>query len=135
MLALTNYWKNILIDFIMGLLVMMDWKGDNYDLIFVIFDQIRKIIYYKPIKVTINSPGLVKIIIKVVVRYYGIPDSIIIDWRSIFTLKFLLLLCYFLSIKEKLFTIFYSQIDGQIKWQNSVIKAYLWAFVNFKQNN
>lgn len=42
---------------------------------------------------------------------------------------------YFLSIKQQLCIVFYLQINGQIKKQNSIIKVYLQAFVNFKQKN
>lgn len=31
--------------------------------------------------------------------------------------------------------LFYPQTNGQTKQQNIIIEAYLWAFVNFKQNN
>ena len=36
---------------------------------------------------------------------------------------------------QKLSIAFYSQTDGLTKRQNSMIKAYLWAFVNFEQND
>ena len=45
------------------------------------------------------------------------------------------MLYYFFSIKRKFSTTFQSQTDSQIKRQNSTIEAYLWVFVNFKQNN
>ena len=92
-------------------------------------------VYYKPIKVTINTPGLAKIIINVVVRHHGLPDSIVTDWGSLFTSKFWLLLCYFLDIKQRLSTAFHPQTDSQTKRQNSTIEAYLRAFINFEQND
>ncbi len=45
-------------------------------------------VYYEPINVTIDAPGLAKVIIDVVVRYHGLPDSIVSDQGSIFTSKF-----------------------------------------------
>ena len=92
-------------------------------------------VHYKPVKITINALGLAEVIIDVVVRHYGLPDSIIIDWGSLFTSKFWSLLCYFLDIKQKLSTAFYLQTDDQTKRQNSTIEAYLRVFVNFEQNN
>ena len=68
-------------------------------------------------------------------RHHGLPDSIIINRRSLFTSKFWSLLYYFLGIKQKLFIAFHPQTDGQTERQNSIIEAYLQAFVNFEQNN
>ncbi len=58
-----------------------------------------KIVYYKLVKVTINTLTLAKVIIKVVVRHHDFPDSIVSDQGSVIILKFLSLLYYFLNIK------------------------------------
>ncbi len=80
-------------------------------------------VYYEPVKVTIDAPGLAEVIIEVVVRYYGLPDSIVSDQGSVFTSKFWSSLCYFLGIKRWLSTTFYPQTDGQTERQNSIIEA------------
>ena len=54
-------------DFVTGLPLSSDWKGDSYDSILVIVDRLTKMVHYKPVKVTIDAPGLVKVIIDVVV--------------------------------------------------------------------
>ena len=59
-------------------------------------------IYYKLIKITINNPGLAKVIIDIVVRHYSFSNLIVTNWRSLFILKFWSLLCYFFDIKQKL---------------------------------
>ena len=92
-------------------------------------------VYYKPVKVIINTFGFVEIIIDVVVRYHGLPDLIVTNRGLFFTSKFWSSLCYFLGIKQRLFIFFHPQTNGQIERQKSMIKAYLQAFVNFKQNN
>ena len=92
-------------------------------------------IYYKPVKVTINAPGFAEVIIDIVVRHHGLPDSIVTNRGLLFTSKFWSSLYYFLDIKRRLSTAFYLQIDGQTERQNSTMEAYLRAFVNFKQNN
>ena len=92
-------------------------------------------VYYKPVKITINAPGLAEVIIDVVIRYYGLSDSIVIDQELLFTSNFWSLLCYFLDIKQRLSIAFYLQTDGQTKRQNNTIKAYFQAFVNFEQND
>ena len=122
-------------DLVMGLLILTDWKGDSYDSILVIVDRLTKMVHYEPVKVTIDAPGLAKVIINVVVRHHGLPDSIVTNRGSLFTSKFWSLLCYFLGIKRRLSTTFYPQMDGQTERQNSTMEAYLRAFVNFEQND
>ena len=92
-------------------------------------------VYYKPVKVTIDAAALAEVIIKVVVRHHSLPESIVSDRGSVFTSKFWFSLCYFLGIKRKLSTAFHSQTDGQTERQNSTMEAYLRAFVNFEQDN
>ena len=124
-------WKNLLIDFVTGL----PRKGDSYDSILVIVNRLTKMVYYEPVKVIIDAPGLFKVIIDVVVRHYGLSDLIVNDRRSLFISKFWSSLCYFLGIKRRLFTAFHPQTNGQTERQNSTIEAYLQAFVNIEQNN
>ena len=119
-------------DFVTGLPISTDWKGDSYDSILVIVDRLTKMVHYEPVKVTIDAPGLAEVILDVVVRHHGLPDSIMSDRGSLFTSKFWSSLCYFLDIKKRLSTAFYPQIDGRTKRQNSTMEAYLRAFVNFE---
>ena len=122
-------------DFMMGLSLSTHWKGNSYDSILVIVNHLTKMVHYEPVKITINAPGLAEVIIDVVVRHHDLLDYIISDRRAIFASKFWFLLCYFLGIKWRLFTTFYPQTDGQTEWQNSIMEAYICAFVNWKQNN
>ena len=122
-------------DFVTGLPISTDWKGDSYDSILVIVDRLTKMIHYKLVKITIDAPGLAEVIIDVVVHHHGLPDSIVTDIGYLFTSKFWSLLCYFLGIKRRLLTAFHLQTDSRTKRQNSTIEAYLRAFVNFKQND
>ena len=122
-------------DFMTSLPLSINWKGDNYDLILVIVNWLTKMVYYKLVKVTIDTPGLTKVILNVVVWHHGLPDPIVTDRDMLFISKFWSSLCYFLNIKRRLSTTFHSQIDSQTKRQNNIIEAYLWVFVNFKQND
>ena len=122
LLVSTHRWKNLSIDFVTGLPILTDWKGNNYNSILVIVNWLIKMVHYKPVKVTIN----------VIVKYHGLLDSIVTDRGLFFTSKFWSLLCYFLSIKRRLSTAFHPQTDGQTKRQNNTIKAYFQTFVNFK---
>ena len=126
----THWWKNLSIDLVIGLPILANWKGDSYNSILVIVDWLTKMIYYEPVKITINTAGLAKVIIDMVVYHYEIPMSIMIDQGSLFTSKFWSLLCYSVRIKRKLSTVFHSQNDSQTERQNSTMKAYLRTFIN-----
>ncbi len=119
-------------DFVTELSISTDWKGKTYNLILVIVNRSTKIVHYKPVKVTIDAPGLSEVIIVIVVRHHSLPDSIVKNQGLIFTSKFWPLLRYFLGIKRRLLTAFHPQTDGQTKQQNSIMKAYHRAFVNFE---
>ena len=75
-------------DFVTGLPILTNWKGDSYDSILVIVDWLTKIVHYKPVKVAIDALGLAKVIINVVVQHHGLPESIVIDRESLLTSKF-----------------------------------------------
>ena len=78
----------------------------------------------------INTLGLTKVIIHIIICHYRVLESIVIDQGLLFISKFWSLLYYFLRIKNKLFTAFYLQTNSQTERQNSIIEAYLKAFVN-----
>ena len=103
----THRWKDLLMDFVTGLPISTDWKGDSYDSILVIVDRLTKMVHYEPVKITIDAPGLAEVIIDVVVRHHGLPNSIVTDKGSLFTSKFWSSLCYFLGIKRRLYTAFH----------------------------
>ncbi len=69
-------------------------------------------VHYEPVMITIDIPGLVKVIINVIIRYHRVPESIIIDQSLLFISKFWFLLCYFLGIKKRLFIAFHPQTNG-----------------------
>ena len=81
-------WEDLSIDFLTGLLISTNWKGDSYDLIFIIVNWLTKIVHYEPVKVTINAPGLAEVIINVIVRHHSLTDSIVTDRGLLFILKF-----------------------------------------------
>ncbi len=98
-------------DFVTGLPISANWKGDNYDLILVIVDRLKKMVHYEPVKITIDTLGLAEVIINMVVRHHGVPESIVTDRDSLFISKFWSSLCYFLRIIRKLSTAFQPQTD------------------------
>ena len=96
----TDHWKDLYIDFITGLPVLTNWKDETYDSILVIVDRLTKMVHYKPVKVTVNAFGLAKVIIDVVARHHGLPDSILSDRASVFNSKFWSSLYYFIRLSN-----------------------------------
>ncbi len=60
--------KDLSIDFITRLSVSTNWKGDTYNLIVVIVDWLMKMVYYEPVKITIDAASLAEVILNVVVQ-------------------------------------------------------------------
>ena len=89
-------------------------------------------VYYKPVKVTINALAFAEVNMKTIVQYHSLPDLIVSDWGLVFSSKFWFSLCYFLKIKRTLLMAFYPQTNVQTERQNIIMEVYLWAFVKFK---
>ena len=68
-------------------------------------------VYYEPVKVSIDAPGLAKVILDVMVWHYALSDLIMYDRGSLFISKFWSTLCYFISIKRRLSTAFHPQTN------------------------
>ncbi len=45
-------------------------------------------VHYKPVKITVDVLDLAKVIIDMIVCYYAVLESIVIDQGLLFTLKF-----------------------------------------------
>lgn len=104
----TDCWKNLSIDFITELPISTIWNDNNYDSILVIIDGLTKIVHYETVMITINVLELGEVILNMAMQYYGLINSIVVDWDLVFILKLWLSLCYFLEIKQKLSTAFHS---------------------------
>lgn len=122
-------------NFMTGLSILSNWKGESYDFILVIIDWLIKMKHYKPVEVIINASELPKVILYMVIRYHGLSNSIVTNKSLFFNSKFWLSLSYFLTIKQRLSTAFCLQIDDQTKQQKSTIESFLQDLVNFEQNN
>ena len=98
-------------------------------------DRLTKMVYYEPVLTTLDTEQLAEVLIEIVIKYHGLPDSIATDWGSLFTSKFYSSLCYYLNVKHQLSTTFKPQTDGESKRQNSTMEAYLRAYCRFKQDD
>ena len=102
-------------DFIVGLPLSKCWSK-AYNSILIIMDQYTKIVCYVMVWSNIDTPGLAVVFVqKFVLAGPGIPDSIVSDRGSVFTLTFWSAVCYHLKVRRRLSTAFHSQTDGQME--------------------
>lgn len=80
-------------DFVTSLSVFTNWNDETYNSISIIVDWLIKIVYYEPVKVTIDNSGLAEIIIKMVLQNHNLSDIIVTNQSSVFISKFLFSLC------------------------------------------
>ena len=68
-------------------------------------------------------------------KHHNLPKSLISDRDIQFIFNIWQHLYQMLKINIKLFTVYHSEMNKQIKRVNTVIKHYLWTFVNYMQDN
>ena len=68
-------------------------------------------------------------------KHYDLSESLMSDRGTQFTSDIWQHLYQMLKINVKLSTMYHSEINGQTERVNAVIEHYLWAFVNYMQNN
>ena len=95
----THKWKDFSIDFVTRLSRSKDWRGVEYNSILVIVDQLTKMVYYKPVLITLNAKQLAEVLIEAIFKYHSLSDSIISGRKSLFTSKFWSSFCYYLNVK------------------------------------
>ena len=124
-------WGEISIDFVTGLLPYKNLaRGLDFDIILVIVNQYLKmakyIIYYK----IVDSLELVKIMWEHVFSLFNLFNKIVSNYKTVFTSQFQSTFYYYLICKQCLSTVFYLQIDKQIKRQNQALEYYLRSYYN-----
>src|SRR5437773_11095509 len=122
-------------DMIVRLPPSADSKGNAYDAILVIVNRFTKMAKYFPIREMIAAPQLAELFCNEIVKQYDTPRSIVTDRGSIFTSEYWSTLCYYMKAKRKLSTAFHLQTDGQTEHQNQVLKHYLRAYADYRQDN
>ena len=87
-------------------------KSQGYDYLWVIICRLTSMVHLVPVNTTIKASELSSIYIKEVVCLHGLPDSIVSDRDSKFTLKFWRETHRILGTKLMMSTAFHLQMDG-----------------------
>lgn len=112
-------------DFVTGLPKSKDCRGVEYDSILVIFDRLTKMVHSEPVLTTLDVEQLAEVLIEAVIKYHGLPDSIVTGLGSLFTSRFLSSLYYYLNFRRRLSIAFHPQTDGQTKRQKQYFGSLL----------
>ena len=128
-------YTNILMDFIVQLPPSKCWSK-AYNSILVVMDWYTKMACYITVRSDIDTPRLAAVFVqKFILAGPGIPDSIVSDRGSVFTLTFWSAVCYHLKVCRRLSTAFHPQTHGQMERQNSTLEQYLQAYVTYQQDD
>jgi transposase InsO family protein len=112
-------------DFIMG----KPRTSRGHDTIWVIVDYLTKSAHFIPIGTRCRARQYAELYIAHIVRYHGIPKTVISDRGSIFVAHFWEQLHECLSIHLIRSSAYHPQTDGQTKRVNQIIKDMLHAYV------
>jgi hypothetical protein len=126
-----NRWEQVTMDFI-GPLPL---TKNHHNFILVIVDKLSKMAHYIPTHINVTAEGVAKLFFDHIVRYHGIPISIISDRDTRFTSSFWSELCRLSGTKLNMSTAFHPETDGQTERQNRTLEEYLRSFVNIEQDN
>jgi transposase InsO family protein len=118
------------LDFISGLPKVGDLTS-----ILVIIDRFSKYATFIPVPKTTSAEDTAKHFFKHIVKYWGLPQSIISDRDTRFTGTFWRELFRIMGSKLCMSSSYHPQSDGQTERYNSMLEEYLRHFANASQKN
>jgi hypothetical protein len=125
-------WQTVTMDFITKLPVT---ESDN-DTIVVFVDKFSKMVHYAPARELGLTPDVVaRIFFDSIVKYHGIPQSIVSDRDGRFISKFWRSLMDTMGVQLKMSTSHHPQTDGQTERANRVLEDVLRHYVSKNQND
>jgi hypothetical protein len=116
-------WQEIAMGFIVGL----PRTQSGYDFIWIIVDRLTKVAHFIPVKTTDSRPQLAELYMSRIVCMYGVPNKIVSDRETQFTLKFWEMLHETLDTQLRFSSTYHPQIDGQTERVNQILEHMLRA--------
>jgi hypothetical protein len=110
-------------------LVGLPHTSCGYNSIWVIMDRLTKLAYFIPVATTYRIRQYVELYLLHIVRYHGIPKTIISDRWSIFVARFWEQLHECLGTHFIWILAYHPQTDEQTEWVNQIIEDILCACV------
>jgi hypothetical protein len=101
----------------------------------VIVDRLTKYAIFILFNEDWSADKLKYIFLNRLIRDYRFPEKIISDRNKLFRSIYWKTLFAQTKIKQKMFTVYHLEINGQIKKTNRIFKVYLRCYINDRQNN
>jgi len=127
-------WKDISIDFVIGLPKSLGLNDELCQNLMVVVDRLTKQVHAISIN-NIIAESIAAAFYQYIWKLHGLPSSIISDRGPQFVSHFWHELCIRLGIQANLSTAFHPQTDGQTERLNAIIEQYLRAYVNYLQDD
>ena len=89
---------------------------------FVVVDRLTKMTHCIPYTKTITGEAIAKLFFDNIYRIHGLPNNIVLDMGTQFTLNFWRGFFQLLGMKINFSTIYYPQTDGQIERVNQILE-------------
>jgi hypothetical protein len=122
-------WKDISMDFIIGLL-----KSGNKSVIMVVVDHLSKYSHFYALQHPFTTSMVAQIFMDQVFKLHGMLHSIVFYCDPTFTSNFWQELFKLQGTQLHLSTAYHPQTDGQIEVVNKCLETYLRCFAFEKQN-
>ena len=110
----TEAWRSVSMDFIFGLL--SDEK-DRRDVL-VLMDRFNKMVHFPPVSAHIKAEITAKIVIDLIFRHHGLPESIVSDCDPRFSLSYRPQLFQLMGKRLLMSTAAHPETDGQTERVN-----------------
>jgi hypothetical protein len=110
--------------------------SDGSSSVWVIINGFTKIALFIPLKdEDKTATDLVRICLKDVWKFHGLPSNIVSDRNSRFTSVFCCMSAEALAIRLKMSLPFHPQMDGQKERVNQMLECYLQNYCKYKEDN
>jgi transposase InsO family protein len=108
---------------------------EGYDAIYVIADQLTKMVHFIPCKSTFTLEQLVELHIHHVWPLHGLPLHHNTDCSPQFTAPYMRELYWNLGIDQRLSTAYHPKPQGQVESNNKWLETYLRMFSTYRQGD
>src|SRR5258707_3031893 len=123
-------WESISMDFIEQLPA-----SEGFTAILVIVDRLTKQSLFIPTHDMVDAPQLARLFLTHIFSKHGTPGHVTSDRGTEFVSHFFHSLGSLLSMKLHFTSGYHPEGDGQTERINQVLEQYLWAYMNYQQDN